>query len=82
MSYKTKKEGIIDIVKELNEWTKVRDIAETFEKRTRMSVSPQRVHQVVEELNEEGKVKVKQEELGGNKVNFVKPKGELSDESD
>lgn len=74
MSYSNKKEGIIDITKNLDDWASIRDIVREFEKRTNMEVSPQRVHQVVKELSEKKIIEVDQRKLGGNDVNFVRSK--------
>lgn len=74
MTWKDRKEGLKELAKEKEEWTKIRELKEEFEEITNMQVTLQRVHQVIKtlELPQGDELETKTEKRGGNKIKFFK----------
>lgn len=74
MTYSSKKDVVVDIILNLEKPVKFSDVAEMFEEKTTMSITIQRVHQVVKDMAKDELVTIEKREENGNLVNYVRPK--------
>lgn len=75
MTWEDRKEGLEALASKKEEWTTIRGLKKEFEEITNIRVSPQRVHQVINNLSgEDGPLETKKEKLGGNDVKYFRRK--------
>jgi len=74
MMWKDRKEGLKELAKEKEEWTKIRELKEEFEEITNMRVTSQRVHQVIKSLEppQGDELETKTEKEGETRSSFSK----------